>query len=200
MNHDHAETVFVHETALVDDGVKIGEGTRIWHFTHVLKGSRIGRRCVVGQNVMIGPDVQVGDGCKVQNNVSLYKGVTLEDDVFCGPSCVFTNVITPRAFVERKSEFMPTLVKKGATIGANATILCGATIGRYAMVGAGAVVTSDVADYAIVAGVPARAIGWACRCGVALKKWDKKQQAACPRCGSTYKKSKTALTPVKEIS
>lgn len=200
MSHDNSGKVFTHETAIVDDGVQIGEGTKIWHFSHVLKGSRIGKRCVIGQNVMIGPDVRIGDGCKVQNNVSVYKGITMEDDVFCGPSCVFTNVYTPRAFVERKDEFMPTLVKKGATIGANATILCGTTIGRYAMIGAGAVVKSDVEDYAIVAGVPAKQVGWACRCGVPLKEWSPGNEAACPRCHSTYRKDKSKLTPVKENS
>ena len=149
-------SAFIHPSAVVDAGAVIGEGTKIWHFTHILPKTRIGARCVFGQNCMVGPDVTVGDGVKVQNNVSLYAGVTLEDEVFCGPSCVFTNVLNPRAFIERKSEFKPTLVKRGATIGANATIVCGVTIGRYALIGAGAVVTRDVPDHALALGNPAR--------------------------------------------
>ena len=152
--------VRIHESSYVDERVVIGEGTRIWHFCHVLGDVSIGRHCSIGQNVMIGPHVMVGDNCKIQNNVSLYEGVTLEDDVFCGPSCVFTNVINPRSAISRKTEFRPTLVKRGATIGANATILCGHTVGSYAFVAAGAVVTKDVPDFALVAGVPARRIGW----------------------------------------
>lgn len=174
----------IHKSAYIDEGVKIGENARIWHFSHVLKGSVIGERSVIGQNVSIGPEVSVGSGCKIQNNVSLYKGVTLEDDVFCGPSCVFTNVYNPRAFIERKKEFRETLVRKGATIGANATIVCGATIGRYAVVGAGAVVKADVSDYAIVAGVPAQRIGWACKCGVTLR--FEHREAVCLSCGNEY--------------
>ncbi|HOJ43969.1 MAG TPA: acyltransferase, partial [Syntrophorhabdaceae bacterium] len=170
--------------AIVDEGVEIGEGTRIWHFSHILKGSKLGKKCIIGQNVMIGPDVTVGNNCKIQNNVSIYKGVTLEDEVFCGPSCVFTNVYNPRAFIERKHEFLPTLVKKGATIGANATIVCGVTIGRYAMVGAGAVVKSNVPDHAVVTGVPARQTGWACECGVTLR--FNTEQATCKYCGNSY--------------
>jgi UDP-2-acetamido-3-amino-2,3-dideoxy-glucuronate N-acetyltransferase len=152
--------VRIHESSYVDERVVIGEGTRIWHFCHVLGDVSIGRHCSIGQNVMIGPHVTVGDNCKIQNNVSLYEGVTLEGDVFCGPSCVFTNVINPRSAISRKTEFRPTLVKRGATIGANATILCGHTVGSYAFVAAGAVVTKDVPDFALVAGVPARRIGW----------------------------------------
>jgi UDP-2-acetamido-3-amino-2,3-dideoxy-glucuronate N-acetyltransferase len=176
---------YVHESAYVDEGASIGDGTKIWHFSHILKGSIIGKNCVIGQNVSIGPDVTVGDGCKIQNNVSLYKGVVLEDGVFCGPSCVFTNVYNPRAFIERKSEFMRILVKKGATIGANATIVCGVTIGSHAMVGAGAVVKSDVPDNAVVAGVPAKRIGWACMCGTTLKFKD--DRAVCNYCKEEYK-------------
>ena len=156
---------FIHESAYVDDGATIGAGSKIWHFAHVLPGTTIGAGCVIGQNAMVGPDVSVGDGCKIQNNVSLYKGVTLEDDVFCGPSCVFTNVLNPRANVQRKDEFRPTLVKRGATIGANATIVCGHTIGAYAMIGAGAVVTADVPDHALMVGVPARRKGWVSHAG-----------------------------------
>ena len=149
---------FVHASAIIDDDVEIAEGTRIWHFCHVLGGSRIGKNCVLGQNVMVGPNVSLGNGVKVQNNISIFAGVTIEDDVFLGPSMVFTNVVTPRAFVERKDEFAATLVKRGATVGANATIICGNTIGSYAMVGAGAVVTKNVSPNKIVAGVPARVI------------------------------------------
>lgn len=191
------ENVFIHESAYIDEGVEIGKGTKVWHFSHVLKGSRIGKNCVIGQNVMIGPDVKIGDGCKIQNNVSIYKGVTLEDGVFCGPSCVFTNVYNPRAFIERKHEFLPTVVKEGATIGANATIVCGITIGRYAMIGAGAVVKSDVPEYAIVAGVPAKQIGWACKCGTTLR--FNKDHARCSYCGNEYKIEKNRLLVLKEV-
>jgi UDP-2-acetamido-3-amino-2,3-dideoxy-glucuronate N-acetyltransferase len=159
---------FADSSAIIDPGATIGAGTKIWHFSHVSGGSFIGERCVLGQNVFVASGVRIGNGCKIQNNVSVYAGVTLEDDVFCGPSMVFTNVINPRAFVERKSEFRPTLVKRGASIGANATIICGATIGAYAMVAAGAVVTYDVPDFSLVVGVPARPIGWVCRCGEKL--------------------------------
>ena len=182
---------FVHQSAVVDEEAEIGEGTKIWHFSHILSGCRIGKKCIIGQNAMIGPDVEIGDGCKIQNNVSIYKGVTLEQEVFCGPSCVFTNVYNPRAFVERKHEFLNTLVKQGATIGANATIVCGNTIGRYAMIGAGAVVKSSVPDHAIVAGVPARQTGWACTCGTTLRFDDTK--ALCTYCGQGYVLDNTHL-------
>lgn len=155
----------IHESAYVDEGAVIGEGSRVWHFSHVMGGASIGRNCVLGQNVMVGPGVSVGDNCKIQNNVSLYKGVELEDGVFCGPSCVFTNVVNPRAFLEKKEEFRTTLVRSGASIGANATIVCGVTIGRYALIGAGAVVTRDVPDYALMLGVPARQVGWVNKAG-----------------------------------
>ncbi len=180
---------FVHPTAVVDPGADIGDGTRVWHFSHVMARAHLGQKCVVGQNVYIG-NVTVGDGVKIQNNVSLYDGVTLEDQVFCGPSCVFTNVINPRAFIERKDEYRPTRVKRGATIGANATILCGATIGEHAMVGAGAVVRADVPAYALVVGVPARRIGWMCRCGVTLP-----ASLACGACGARYALAAGALAP-----
>jgi UDP-2-acetamido-3-amino-2,3-dideoxy-glucuronate N-acetyltransferase len=185
----------IHESAYIDDDVSIGEGTRIWHFSHLLRNTEIGKRCVIGQNVVIGPAVRIGDGCKIQNNVSLYRGVILEDDVFCGPSCVFTNVYNPRAFIERKKEFMNTLVKKGATIGANATIVCGVTVGQYAVIGAGAVVKADVPDYAIVAGVPAKRIGWACRCGTTLRFQD--NHAACSYCGNEYERGSDNSLMVK---
>lgn len=193
----HEGPFFVHPTAVVDEGVKIGPGTKIWHFSHILSGSVIGRDCVIGQNVMVGPDVRVGDYCKIQNNVSLYKGVTLEDEVFCGPSCVFTNVYTPRAFIERKHEFRPTLVKRGATIGANATVVCGVTIGRFAMVAAGAVVRDDVPDYAVVAGVPAKQVGWACKCGVTLT--GKGPDLRCENCGSSYRITDRGLMVLEEL-
>ena len=174
-------TAVIHESAFIDDDVSIGEKTRIWHFVHVLPHTTIGARCSLGQNVMAGPNVTIGDNCKIQNNVALYKGVTLEDDVFCGPSCVFTNVLTPRAFVERKDEFRDTPVGKGATIGANATIVCGNRLGEYCMVAAGAVVTRDVPAYALVAGVPARRIGWVSRAGERLD-----DTLICPRTGEEY--------------
>jgi len=176
--------VRIHESCYVDDPVTIGDGSTIWHFCHVLAHVRIGRNCSIGQNVMIGPHVTVGDGCKIQNNVSLYEGVTLEDDVFCGPSCVFTNVINPRAHVSRKAEFKPTHVGRGATIGANATILCGHSIGAHAFIGAGAVVTVDVAEFALMAGLPARRIGWMSKAGERLG-----ANFTCPRDGSRYRET-----------
>lgn len=179
------KNAYVHPTAVIDENVEIGEGTKIWHFSHVMKEAKVGKNCILGQNVHIGSKVCIGDHVKIQNNVSVYEGVTLEDGVFCGPSCVFTNVFTPRALVERKDEFLPTLVKREATIGANATIICGNTIGQYALVAAGAVVTKDVSDYAVVAGVPAKQIGWACECGEVLKR--NGQQHACSRCQKTYR-------------
>ncbi|WP_425402992.1 acyltransferase [Hwanghaeella sp.] len=178
----------IHETAIVDDGATVEDGAKIWHFAHVLTRTTIGAGSVLGQNVMVGPDVQVGKGCKIQNNVAVYKGVTLEDDVFCGPSCVFTNVLTPRAFVERKDEFAATLVRKGVSIGANATIVCGTTIGQYAMIGAGAVVTRDVPDHALVVGNPARRIGWVSRTGDRLD-----DSLICPRTGEAYRITETGL-------
>ncbi len=181
-----AEDYFVHESSYVDDGVQIDRGTKIWHFSHVLSGSRIGEKCNIGQNVVIGPDVSIGNGCKIQNNVSIYKGVTLEDEVFCGPSMVFTNVYNPRSGIRRMDELRPTLVKKGASIGANATVLCGITIGSYAFIGAGAVVLKDVPDYALVVGNPAKQKGWMCECGVQLS--FEKEEAACETCGQRYKR------------
>ena len=157
---------FVHSSSFVDDGCEIGAGTKIWHFCHVMPRAKIGRDCNIGQNVVVSPDVVVGNNVKVQNNVSLYTGVILEDDVFCGPSMVFTNVVNPRSHVSRKNEYQQTLVKKGASIGANTTIVCGNTIGRYAFIGAGAVVIRDVPDYALVVGNPGRISGWMCSCGI----------------------------------
>ena len=183
---------FVHESAVVDTPSEIGSGTKIWHFSHVLKDTRIGRGCTIGQNVVIGPNVTIGDRCKVQNNVSIYEGVELEEGVFCGPSMVFTNVINPRAFVERKTEFRRTLVREGATIGANATIVCGVTLGRFCMIGAGAVVTRDVPDYALAHGNPARVRGAVCRCGVVLRMSGQgapipsAAKIQCPECAAEY--------------
>jgi UDP-2-acetamido-3-amino-2,3-dideoxy-glucuronate N-acetyltransferase len=177
-----SEDVFIHPTAIIDPDVEIGAGTKIWHFTHILSGSRIGQRCVIAQNVMIGPRVRIGNGCKIQNNVSIYDGVTLEDDVFCGPSMVFTNVLLPRAHVDRKSEFLPTIVRRGASLGANATVICGNSIGPYAMVGAGCVVSRDVPAYALVIGVPARPVGWVSRSGERLS-----EDLVCPRTGERYR-------------
>ena len=177
-----APSAFVHETACIDEQVSLGVGTKIWHFTHILSGSVVGENCNIGQNVVIGPDVRIGKGCKIQNNVSVYKGVTLEDDVFCGPSMVFTNVFNPRAHIRRMDEARPTLVRQGASIGANATIVCGHRIGRYAMIGAGAVVTHDVPDYALVVGNPARQAGWVSEYGHRLD-FDTSGIALCPETG-----------------
>jgi UDP-2-acetamido-3-amino-2,3-dideoxy-glucuronate N-acetyltransferase len=179
---------FVHHSASIDSNVEIGEGTSVWHYTHILKGSKIGKKCSIGQNVMIGPQANVGNGVKIQNNVSIYEGVTLEDFVFCGPSMVFTNVLHPRSEISRRHEFLPTLVKRGATLGANCTILCGTTIGSYAFIGAGAVVTKDVPDYALVVGNPARVVGWSCRCGFKLKQTFENPPTFHCSCGDSYKK------------
>lgn len=176
--------VLVHESAYVDEGATLGAGSRVWHYVHVLSRVAIGRDCVLGQNVMVGPNVTIGDNCKIQNNVALYDGVVLEDDVFCGPSCVFTNVNNPRAFVSRKSEFRETRVKRGASIGANATIVCGHEIGAYAFIAAGAVVTSNVPDFALMAGVPARRMGWVSREGERLG-----PDLVCPRTGEVYRET-----------
>ncbi len=183
----------VHETAFLEQPCEIGPGTRIWHFAHVMAGARIGARCNLGQNVYVDRDVVIGDGCKVQNNVSLYKGVVLEDEVFCGPSMVFTNVINPRAFIERKHEFRPTLVCRGATLGANSTIVCGVTIGAYALIGAGAVITADVPAYALMVGVPARRRGWVCRCGTSLPATG--DARVCPACNAAYRVTGDSVTP-----
>jgi UDP-2-acetamido-3-amino-2,3-dideoxy-glucuronate N-acetyltransferase len=183
---------YAHDSAFIDAGVEVGEGTSIWHVSHVLKGSRIGKACKIGQNVVIGPNAVIGDGVKIQNNVSVYEGVTLEDQVFCGPSMVFTNVFNPRSEIPRMGELKPTLVKKGATLGANCTIVCGTTIGRYAFVGAGAVVTKDVPDYALVVGAPAKVTGWMCECGLKLS-WAK-EQAICA-CNRTYRRGAMGIAP-----
>lgn len=186
----------IHETAVIDDGCDIGDDTKIWHFSHVLTGSHIGRNVSIGQNVAIGPRAQVGDGCKVQNNVSVYEGVRLEDDVFCGPSCVFTNVFTPRAFVNRKAEFGQIIAKRGATIGANATIVCGrpneaTVLGEYCFIAAGAVITRDVPAYALMVGAPARRKGWVSKSGEVLG-----EDLVCPRTGDRYDEVDGALRPI----
>ena len=179
-----ATGVFVHESSYVDEGASIGAGTRVWHFCHVMPGAVIGRGCSLGQNVVVMNGTRIGDNVKIQNNVSIYEGVELEDDVFCGPSCVFTHVINPRRHVSRKAEYRRTLVRRGSTIGANATIVCGVTLGEYAFVAAGAVVTSDVPDFGLMVGVPARRVGWMCQCGERLQLAG--ASATCAACGSTY--------------
>lgn len=180
---------FVHESAFIDGDVKIGEGTTIWHVSHILKNSRIGKNCRIGQNVVVGPNVTVGNGVKIQNNVSVYEGVTLEDDVFCGPSMVFTNVFNPRSEIRRMGELRPTLVRRGATLGANCTVVCGITIGQYAFIAAGAVVTRDVPDFALVMGNPGRIVGWVCVCANRIAFSDGHEVGRCPTCRRTYRKT-----------
>lgn len=182
----------VHESSYVDAGAAVGSGTRVWHFSHVMGGARIGKRCSLGQNVNLGSRAVLGDGVKIQNNVSIYDDVVIEDDVFCGPSCVFTNVINPRSFVERKAEYRKTLVKRGASIGANATIVCGATVGEYALVGAGSVVTKDVPAHALVYGNPARRHGWVCACGEKLA-----ADLHCPACARIFRQDGDGLRGVE---
>lgn len=189
--------VTIHPTAIVDDGALIGEGTKVWHWVHISGGARIGDNCSFGQNVFVGNRVEIGNNVRVQNNVSIYDDVTLEDDVFCGPSMVFTNVFNPRSHVPRKNEYRKTLVKRGASIGANATIVCGTTVGRYAFVGAGSVITRDVPDYALMVGVPARRTGWMCQCGVKLP--SVQGDVACPVCGDRYHVSDKRCEPVDGV-
>jgi UDP-2-acetamido-3-amino-2,3-dideoxy-glucuronate N-acetyltransferase len=188
---------FAHPTAVIDPGSVIGRDTKIWHFSHIMSGARIGNDCNIGQNVVISPGVTIGKNVKIQNNVSVYTGVELEDDVFCGPSMVFTNVINPRSHIVRKNEYRRTLVKRGASIGANATVVCGVTLGSYSFVGAGAVVTNDVPDYALVVGVPAAQTGWMCYCGVKLV--ESLGNAQCKACGRIYRLEGVTCTPVAEI-
>jgi UDP-2-acetamido-3-amino-2,3-dideoxy-glucuronate N-acetyltransferase len=185
---------FAHESSYIDDGAVIGRGTKIWHFCHVMPGAVIGERCNLGQNVVVMGGTRLGNNVKVQNNVSIYEGVTLEDDVFCGPSCVFTNVTNPRSHVSRKSEYRPTLVRRGSSIGANATIVCGITLGEYSFIGAGAVVTSDVPAFALMVGVPARRVGWMCQCGVRLVV--ARETAACGACGARYQEAGGVLRQI----
>ena len=179
---------FSHSSSIISDDSFIGAGSRIWHFTHIFGKSRIGKNCILGQNVMAGPNIVVGNNCKIQNNVSLYKGVILEDDVFCGPSCVFTNVKNPRAFIDRRSEFSTTLVKKGATLGANSTIICGVTVGSYSMIGAGSVVTKNILSFSLVVGTPAKRIGWISKSGERLGR-----DLICPRTGDQYEEKNGKL-------
>ena len=184
---------FVHKSSYIDEGAIIGSGTKIWHFCHVQKGASIGERCSLGQNINIGNNVKIGNGCKLQNNVSLYEGVELEDYVFCGPSCVFTNDLTPRAkYPKGSAGYKKTLLKEGASVGANATIICGYTIGRWALIGAGAVVTADVADHALMLGVPAKFAGWVCKCGERLQ-----NGLECEHCRRKYKEIDTGLEEVE---
>lgn len=182
---------FVHPSSYVDEGAVIGRGSKVWHFSHVMPGAVIGEGCNLGQNVVVMPGTRMGNNVKVQNNVSIYEGVELEDDVFCGPSCVFTNVMNPRSHVSRKHEYRRTLVRRGASIGANATIVCGSTLGEYSFIGAGAVVTGDVPDYALMVGVPARRIGWMCQCGTRLRIVD--GTARCADCGAAYSEADDRL-------
>jgi UDP-2-acetamido-3-amino-2,3-dideoxy-glucuronate N-acetyltransferase len=180
---------FVHPSSYIDENVTIGEGTKVWHFCHVHSGARIGKRCSLGQNVNVSNNVVIGDGCKIQNNVSIYEGVTLEDHVFCGPSCVFTNDLTPRAkYPKGREAYVKTLVREGATIGANATIVCGITIGRWAMIGSGAVVTKDIKDHALMVGIPARQVGWVCECGSRVT-----DDLHCPECQRAYEETISGL-------
>lgn len=200
-----ATPYFVHESSYVDEGATVGEGTKIWHFCHILPGAALGRDCRLGQNVNVGSKAVIGNNVKIQNNVSVYDGVVLEDDVFCGPSMVFTNVATPRSHVSRRDAYIQTLVRRGATLGANCTIVCGVTIGQYAFIGAGAVVTRDVPDYALVFGAPARQQGWMCHCGLRLDapaEAPSKQPVAvtCHECASSYQLSGDGLLPAPESS
>ena len=193
--HNLKNDAFVHPSAVIDDRVIIGRNTKIWHFSHVLSNSKIDESCNIGQNVMIGPDVNIGKGCKIQNNVSIFKGVTLEDGVFCGPSMVFTNIYNPRAEIRKMDQVRPTLVKKGATIGANATIICGTTLGKYCFVGAASVVNKNIPDYALVVGNPAKQIGWSCECGERLS-----DDLECVACGKKFNKTPSGIVPAPEFS
>jgi UDP-2-acetamido-3-amino-2,3-dideoxy-glucuronate N-acetyltransferase len=194
-----SDNVIIHDSAIVDEGAQIGAGTRIWHFCHVTGSTRIGERCVLGQNVYVGPNVTIGNNVHIQNNVSVYEGVTLEDDVFCGPSMVFTNVLDPRsAFpIAGPEEFSPTLVKRGASLGANCTIVCGNTVGEGALVGAGAVVTRDVPDFALVVGVPAKIAGYVCRCGETLGDVEEGERVVCGTCERKYRREGEGLREVE---
>jgi len=182
---------YAHESSYVDAGARIGQGTKIWHFCHIMPGAVIGSGCTLGQNVVVMPGTMIGNNVKIQNNVSIYEGVVLEDDTFCGPSCVFTNVINPRSHISRKHEFQRTLVRRGSTIGANATIVCGITLGEYSFIGAGAVVTSDVPAFGLMLGVPARRVGWMCRCGDRLPLGH--QPTTCGTCGTAYEERNGGL-------
>jgi UDP-2-acetamido-3-amino-2,3-dideoxy-glucuronate N-acetyltransferase len=189
---------FVHESSYVDEPCSIGSGTKIWHFSHIMKNSRIGERCNIGQNVVVSPDVVIGNNVKIQNNVSVYTGCILEDDVFCGPSMVFTNVVNPRSHVARKDEYKTTLVRTGASLGANSTVVCGVTIGRYAFIGAGSVVTKDVPDYALMYGNPAVLRGWICNCGIKLK--FEADAARCLACGVAYVRHDNVVSEERAVA
>lgn len=186
-------SIFIHKSSCIDDNVKIGDEVKIWHFCHILYGSQIGVGCNIGQNVVIGPNVTIGKKCKIQNNVSVFENVTLEDEVFCGPSMVFTNVINPRAGIAKMSDAKPTLIRHGATLGANCTIVCGITVGEWAMIGAGSVVTHDVPPYALVYGTPARQHGWICQCGEKLD-----DSLTCRVCGKAYQKNKEGICELSD--
>jgi UDP-2-acetamido-3-amino-2,3-dideoxy-glucuronate N-acetyltransferase len=186
---------FVHESSYVDQPCSIGPGTKIWHFCHIMKNSVIGANCNIGQNVVISPDVRIGNNVKIQNNVSVYTGCILEDDVFCGPSMVFTNVVNPRSHINRKDQYKTTLVRRGASLGANCTVVCGTTIGEYAFVGAGSVITRDIPDYTVVYGTPARVRGWICACGVRLDFRGECAETQCQACGSEYQKLGQVVAP-----
>jgi UDP-2-acetamido-3-amino-2,3-dideoxy-glucuronate N-acetyltransferase len=194
------QAYFVHESSYIDEPCSIGAGAKIWHFSHIMKNSRIGERCNIGQNVVVSPDVVIGNNVKIQNNVSIYTGCILEDDVFCGPSMVFTNVVNPRSHVIRKDEYKTTLVRRGASLGANCTVVCGVTIGRYAFVGAGAVVTHDIPDYALVYGNPARVRGWMCACGIGLEfvTSNGADRGKCKDCGAEYLKNGQRVVRAEE--
>lgn len=194
-----SEEFFVHPTSVIDEGAVIGSGSRIWHFSHIMPGARLGEKCIIGQNCYIDKDVQIGNRVKIQNNVSVYNGVTLHDGVFCGPSMVFTNVINPRAEIERKDEFKPTIVGCGATLGANCTIICGNDIGTYAMIAAGTVVTREVLPYSLIIGVPGRHAGWVCKCGVRLEDSEKFGLKICSSCNERYILNEKGIKPETEV-
>jgi UDP-2-acetamido-3-amino-2,3-dideoxy-glucuronate N-acetyltransferase len=191
--------VTIHESCYIDEPCVIGAGTKIWHFSHIMKNCHIGERCNLGQNVVVSPDVVLGNNVKVQNNVSIYTGVTIEDDVFCGPSMVFTNILIPRCEIIRRDEYVKTIIRKGASMGANSTIVCGIEIGQYALIGSGAVVSKDVPAYGLMVGVPARRIGWACRCGHTLPKNGSSKALQCRACGNEYTEQNEAISPLKEV-
>src|ERR1043165_1895322 len=190
--------VTVHESAYIDEPCVIGKGTKIWHFSHVMKNCRLGENCNLGQNVVVSPDVVLGNNVKVQNNISIYTGVVIEDNVFCGPSMVFTNILIPRSEIIRRDEYVKTTIRKGASMGANCTIVCGTEIGAYALIGSGAVVSKDVPAYGLMVGVPAKRIGWVCRCGHTLPKSQPGQALQCRECGNEYKDGGEKMTPIKE--
>ncbi len=190
--------VQVHESAYVDEPCEIGAGTKIWHFSHIMAESRLGKNCNIGQNVVISPRAVLGDNVKVQNNVSIYAGVVLEDDVFCGPSMVFTNIVNPRSEIVRRSKYQSTLVRRGASLGANCTLVCPVQSGRFAFIGAGAVVARDVTDYALVVGVPAKRVGWVCRCGDRLPS-TQDERIVCTSCGNEYAHHDGTISPLKEV-